>query len=514
MKKLSTSTTCRFRMLCVLYLFISVFTSQAQSILDSCYTSASPAMTFISSSTLINSFDADLLDWTGTMWNGAFPNANVTVPPPCNTPPVRAVWIGDGTAWTTGGEAFGLKFSPPLVAGNTYNFFFTYVSDGFGSNGIFSPEVYTNNSGVNGGNLVGNFIPAGNTWATHPVTFTATPAQAGDDYIVIHTIVGSGMVLNLCAETITDLGNDSLTICFGDSAVLFAGQGFQSYNWSTGATTQQITVHNSGMYISTNQGFCGTSSDTIIITVDPCGMFPVAVFSTPDNHICPGTCTDFTNLSQNATTYTWTFGGATPSTSTDVNPTSICYNTPGTYPVELIADNGLTSDTLILNNFITVYPYPAPQGILQSGDTLFSNAGATSYQWYYAGNAITGATDYFYVATQSGNYNVVATDINGCEVEAVIFDVAAGLATANMMNDGISLFPNPAENELTIESGLFNGTQVIVSLYNVAGEKIFCRKIEKALHTLSIDISGFTKGAYTIEVEAGEKILRSRFIKK
>ena len=44
------------------------------------------------------------------------------------------------------------------------------------------------------------------------------------------------------------------------------------------------------------------------------------------------------------------------------------------------------------------------------------------YQWYYDGILIPGATDYFYIAPQSGNYNVVATDANDCEVEAVIFD--------------------------------------------------------------------------------------------
>ena len=63
---------------------------------------------------------------------------------------------------------------------------------------------------------------------------------------------------------------------------------------------------------------------------------PVALFSSP-NHICPGTCTDFTNLSTNATSFEWTFTGANPSSSTDVSPTSICYNTPGSYPVTLIA---------------------------------------------------------------------------------------------------------------------------------------------------------------------------------
>src|SRR4030095_12787801 len=104
-----------------------------------------------------------------------------------------------------------------------------------------------------------------------------------------------------------------------------------------------------------------------------------------------------TNLSTNAISFQWSFPGSSTPVSTDVNPANICYNTPGSYPVTLIADNGTTTDTLTLNNYITVYPFPPPQGIMQSGDTLFANPGATSYQWYHAGNLIPGATDYYYV---------------------------------------------------------------------------------------------------------------------
>ena len=57
----------------------------------------------------------------------------------------------------------------------------------------------------------------------------------------------------------------------------------------------------------------------------------------------------------------------TPGSSTDVNPLGICYSTPGTYDVTLIATGAGGSDTLTLTNYITVFPNPAPQGITQSG---------------------------------------------------------------------------------------------------------------------------------------------------
>lgn len=61
-----------------------------------------------------------------------------------------------------------------------------------------------------------------------------------------------------------------------------------------------------------------------------------------------------------------------------------------------------------------------------------------------------GATDYFYVASEGGNYNVVATDAsNGCEVEAVIFDVVAECSVSNWKWT-ICNIPNPVDDKFTI----------------------------------------------------------------
>jgi len=243
---------------------------------------------------------------------------------------------------------------------------------------------------------------------------------------------------------------------------------------------------------------------------------PVALFSAP-HHICPGTCTDFTNLSINGTSFLWTFAGANPSTSTDVNPLNICYNTPGSYSVSLIATNANGSDTITLNNYITVYPYPAPQGISQSGDTLFANQGAVSYQWYHSGNIIPGATEYFYVATEGGDYNVVATDVNGCEVEAAIFDVAAGIHAAANNSNALEIFPNPVSGKFTIYSPWLTGLQrnigtaIEITIYNMLGEKVH-PAIDYRLMT--VDCKVLPSGAYWLEVRAAEKTLRAKFVKE
>jgi hypothetical protein len=250
---------------------------------------------------------------------------------------------------------------------------------------------------------------------------------------------------------------------------------------------------------------------------------PIAIFSAP-NHICPGTCTDFTNLSVNATSFLWSFPGANPAVSTDANPTQICYNIPGQYSVTLIASNPNGNDTLMLPNFITVYPQPSPQGIQQSGDTLFANQGASGYQWFHDGNIIAGATEYFYVATESGNFNVVATDVNGCEVEAVIFDVVANTnPIAFGEGSGMSLSPNPAMETLFIRGNQIHGKEIQISVYNMLGRKVNLDDHPTARlgidsgnpnGMLILNISPLSAGMYFLEVVDGEKMYVSKFTKQ
>ena len=242
---------------------------------------------------------------------------------------------------------------------------------------------------------------------------------------------------------------------------------------------------------------------------------PVALFSSA-NHICPGTCTDFTNLSTNATSFSWSFPGATPSSSTDTDPSSICYSTPGSYPVSLIATGAGGSDTVTLNNYITVYPYPPPQGIQQSGDTLFANQGATTYQWYYNGTLIAGATDYFYVAAQDGDYNLIATDENGCEVETVIFNVVTGIQSLTDQLSGLTINPDPADETLYVKSYLLTGGAAEISVYNVIGEKVLTSQSSASggQPGAVLHVSNLSPGVYFLEIASQEKSFKTRFVKQ
>jgi PKD repeat protein len=308
-----------------------------------------------------------------------------------------------------------------------------------------------------------------------------------------------------------DIGVSASNTSFG-TTVLTGTQVPVSNTWTQRFVTFTAPFNADYITVMMNAGGLGDWAHIDNFCLGNCSPQVVAGFTAP-NHICPGTCTGFTNTSLNGTTFSWSFPGANPAFSNDVNPVNICYNSPGNYPVTLIATGPSSADTLTLNNYITVYPFPAPQGISQSGDTLIANQGAGSYQWFYNGNLISGATDYYYIAAQSGNYNIVATDANGCEVEAVIFDVVA--ATGNLSDQpGFSIYPNPVKNILEIRFAQKLNSPARILILNMLGEDVLKHSVASNQSVVNLDISEFSSFFYYIVLENDGKISRSKFVKQ
>ena len=81
---------------------------------------------------------------------------------------------------------------------------------------------------------------------------------------------------------------------------------------------------------------------------------PVASFTADNVNICVGQTVQFTNTSSGApTSFSWSFGGGSPTTSTTQNPT-VTYNTAGTYNVALTVSNVNGTITSTQTGYITV----------------------------------------------------------------------------------------------------------------------------------------------------------------
>ncbi|MEZ5013491.1 MAG: GEVED domain-containing protein [Chitinophagales bacterium] len=126
----------------------------------------------------------------------------------------------------------------------------------------------------------------------------------------------------------------NMTVC--DEVTLDAGNVGSTYLWSTGATTQTISVTTSGTYsvTITNPTTGCTATDNITITVN---YTPSASFT----YTATGLTVSFTNTSTAGASYSWSFGDG--GTSTSESP-SHAYATSGSYTVTLTVTNGCGSD--------------------------------------------------------------------------------------------------------------------------------------------------------------------------
>ncbi len=108
---------------------------------------------------------------------------------------------------------------------------------------------------------------------------------------------------------------------------------------------------------------------------------PVADFTASATSITESSAISFTDQSMNIpTAWSWSFPGATPSSSTMPNPTNILYTVPGVYDVILTVTNAAGNDTETKNGYITVNANTlAPVANFISSDTMITKGQSVQY---------------------------------------------------------------------------------------------------------------------------------------
>ena len=158
-----------------------------------------------------------------------------------------------------------------------------------------------------------------------------------------------------------------------------------------------------------------------------------ADFTADQTTICSGSTVNFTDLSGLAATWSWTFEGGTPATSTDQNP-SVTYNAGGTYDVTLTITDGYghsTSETK--EDYISVLEIP-DQADAPDGDAEI----CTGYTYEYTTSEVLYASDYEWeldppaAGTLTVNMNSATLDTD----EDWTGDFTLRVRATNMCGDG------------------------------------------------------------------------------
>lgn len=364
---------------------------------------------------------------------------------------------------------------------------------------------FTDNStdGVNGPNnsWIWSVTPAGgpaipaiqnptnqcfNAAGSYDVTLTVSDGTDSDDTTITITV-------NNCASTIeASFTPSQTTICENDCITFTDGStttdpgGITAWNWTfTGGTPGTGTGQNPGsvcyatagtynITLSVQDGAGGTDDTTIAITVNACAQ-PIAAI-TPPAVICEGQCVDFLDASTGgATAWEWTFTGASVNTSTDQNPTNICYPVAGTYDVTLIVSNSSGSDTITIQVVVNALPVvnAGPDVTINVGEvtTLVPSGPAGNYVWTpNTGLSCDVCLNPNASPLVTTEYLLTVTDANGCSgwsTVTVYVNVVEGIGVPNAFSPNGDGF-----NDVLYVKG--NGLEsMIFSVYNRYGQQVF-----------------------------------------
>jgi hypothetical protein len=245
-------------------------------------------------------------------------------------------------------------------------------------------------------------VPTGSLsylWSNGATTNCITVNSAAT-YVVTTTEVGG--CSNICSKAVSSMPACSITgidnICQGQTTVLCVPTGSTSYLWSTGATTNCITVGAAATYsvtVTESNGCSSVCNKTLLVNA-----LPICTI-TGNNSICQGQTTALC-APAGLTSYLWSNGATT---------NCIAASVAGTYFVTVTNSSGCTSVcTKVLTNS------PTPSCIISGNDvicqgqstTLCTPIGATSYVWS------TGATTNCINANAIGSFSVTVTNAGGC----------------------------------------------------------------------------------------------------
>ena len=158
------------------------------------------------------------------------------------------------------------------------------------------------------------------------------------------------------------------------------------------------------------------------------------------------------------------------------------------------------------NETFEVLLNPEPMIIITLDGGEFYAGEGESYQWYFNGEIIDGATADHYYSAVGGLYSVAVTFENGCTFYSEDFDwLGIGIESFENNNELI-IFPNPVENFINIEEADILSNYAI---YNMSGQLMQSGKLKDQFIN-SADLPG---GIYRLIILSDESFRAGNFVK-
>ena len=337
---------------------------------------------------------------------------------------------------------------------------------------------------------------------------SALTVNASGNYTVVVTNA-AGCSQTSTAIAVTAIPNPTITLgtvsnpsscgsATGSIVVNGSGTGVVSWtgnnNGNSGTVNLPYTNNQvpAGTYNLTFTSNTGCVSNTVSTTLsDPTSNAAPTISSNGGNSICDGETLVLTSSYSNGNS--WSTGATTSS----INVTNA-----GNYSVTYTDGNNCSVSSTPFT--VTVNPLPTvTQGAIQETclyDAPVSLSGGSPSGGSYSGPGVTNNSfDPFTAGLGTHTIIYSFTDANGCSGSASVSVTVTdcnGLATIE--NVSIHVYPNPASNQVTIESN--EVSMDAIELYDFAGKLVYSQN--SIGQSKNIDLSALSTGIYNLRVYA------------
>ena len=174
---------------------------------------------------------------------------------------------------------------------------------------------------------------------------------------------------------------------------------------------------------------------------------------------------------------------------------TLTVQTSGSYTVQVLANNILTSSDNNIAVAITVIPTPS---ISKDVNNNLVSSAATGNQWFLNGKSIPGANNQTYHPDNSGEYTVKDT-LNGCasDLSAPFSVKLTGIID---LGNGqyINAYPNPVKNKLNINWNIDDILLLNAEVSDMQGKKWI--SVTNISNNASVDLSKLNGGIYFMRI--------------
>ncbi len=437
--------------------------------------------------------------------------------------------------YATGGTYTVSLTSTNLCGTNTHDFEITIESLPIANIGISSSilcgpsyEVeYFDNSSANPTSWSWEF-PGGfpsNSVDQNPIVSYPNPGVYNASLIVWNDIGSDTIFVENIVETIEDpIANfgfeiNDLNVVFSDSSL-----NSNTYNWEFGDGNSSDEINpshnyqNEGTYTVTLNvsNACATIgySETFTLLLPP-----VANFNFDPIEGCDPSTIQFSDLtSSNPISWQWSFPGGIPETSDLQNP-EVTYAS-GTYSVELIATNSTGSDTLLLNDAITIGDVPTAAfdftGTEATFDFTNNSVDAITYEWDFGDSNTSQLENPNHAYDSSGMYTVRLIAANDCGSDTIQQEVDVFITSNNEIAtlEEFLVYPNPTNGKFILQIKGQSIREINLDIYNILGQSILKEILPFQSGQLqkSIDLGNRGSGTYLIHLQIDGQNLFKKII--